>query len=286
MRSPFMIDVGGRATRVRVAGEPANPPLILLHGIGRSLEDWSAVLPRLSARYRVLALDIPGFGFSERRPGPVSVASLALGVLETVDALGEHRPAHLIGNSLGGAIALQMQTLAPDRTASLILADSAGFGSQVAMILRLIGAPVVGRLLTARTTAFSARQSERATYADPRQVTRARIEHALAIAAQPGAGAMMHDTAHALTSLSGVRPEWRQTLLQSVAQHRRPTLAIWGERDRILPMNHLYSVRQHLPHAELCVIDGVGHMPQIEAPIQFLAKAEAFLAAVLDEAMT
>jgi pimeloyl-ACP methyl ester carboxylesterase len=205
MSNPFKIEVGGRTTRVRVDGEPASAPVVLLHGVGRSRENWSAVLPNLSTRYRVLALDIPGFGFSERRPGPVSLASLALGVLETLDALGEQRPVHLIGNSLGGAIALQIQAVAPDRTASLVLVDAAGFGSEVAMMLRLVGAPVVGRLLTARTTAFSVRQAERATYADPALVTRTRVEHALAIAAQPGYGAMMHETAHALTALGGVR---------------------------------------------------------------------------------
>src|SRR5207253_9817156 len=122
MTRPLMIDVQGRRTRVRVEGDPENPPVLLLHGIGRSLEDWDLQFGRLAGAFRVIALDLPGSGFSERTPAPANLPDIAAGVLAALDALGEQRPVHAIGNSLGGAVAQQMVVLEPSRLASLVLA--------------------------------------------------------------------------------------------------------------------------------------------------------------------
>ena len=93
--------------------------VLLLHGIGRSLEDWDLQFERLSADHRVIAVDVPGFGFSDRPDGPITLSTFAKGVLGTVDVLGETRPVHIIGNSLGGAIAMQVLAHRPERLASL-----------------------------------------------------------------------------------------------------------------------------------------------------------------------
>ncbi len=116
----------GAPTRVRIAGDAGNPPVLLLHGLARSLDDWSPQYSRLSRHYRVIGLDLPGFGYSARIPEPSNLDVLARGVLETLDVLGEHRPTHVVGNSLGGgAVAQQIVVLAPERVASLVLVDSA-----------------------------------------------------------------------------------------------------------------------------------------------------------------
>src|SRR5439155_1697018 len=127
--TPTMITVLGRRTRVRLEGDPDSPPVLLLHGSGRGLEDWAPQYPRLAGAHRVIALDLPGSGFSARAPEPTTLEVLARGVLETLDTLGERRPLHVIGNSLGGAVAMQLLVLDPARVASLVLVDSAGFGT-------------------------------------------------------------------------------------------------------------------------------------------------------------
>ena len=99
MSSPTIIVVNGRRTRVRVEGDATEPPIVLLHGIGRSLEDWEPQHFRLTD-YRTIALDMPGFGFSNRPSGPMSLPVLAQAVVETLDVLGEQPPAHVMGNSL------------------------------------------------------------------------------------------------------------------------------------------------------------------------------------------
>jgi pimeloyl-ACP methyl ester carboxylesterase len=278
MNTPTVISVNGRRTRVRVEGDAANPPMLLLHGIGRSLEDWAPQYPLLAASHRVIALDIPGFGFSTRSPEPTTLNVLAQGVIDTLDSLGEQRPLHVIGNSLGGAIALQLLVLEPQRVASLVLVNSAGFDAAVALPLRLLGLPVLGPLATRRTTRASALFTERMRYADPKLATKARVEHALAIARQPNAGATMLETARTLLTVRGIKAGWRSELLTAAAKHPRPTLIIWGDRDRILPAHHFDSARRLLPHAQAHMFTGVGHAPQIECPDEFASHVLSFVA--------
>lgn len=279
MSSPAMITVAGRRTRVRVEGDSANPPVLLLHGIGRSLEDWGPQYARLSASHRIIALDIPGSGFSDRMPESTTLAVLARGVIETLDELGERRPLNVVGNSLGGAVAMQILALSPDRVASLVLANSAGFGAEAALLLRLMSVPVLGELATMRTTRASARLAERLSFADPRLATTARIDHALAIAARADTRNVLLETTRELATLRAVKTGWRQALAAAVANHQRPTLVLWGDRDRVLPAHHLDAARQLLPHAETELFTGVGHMPQIERPDEFADRVLAFLSA-------
>ena len=277
--STAIIHVEGRRTRVRVDGDPAHPPALLLHGIGRSLEDWAPQFTRLSGSHRLISLDLPGSGFSQRSTSPTSLPVLAQGVLETLDELGERRPVHVIGNSLGGAVAQQLSVLAPDRVASLTLVNSAGFGKEVALPLRLLTTPVLGRFMASRATPSTVRLMERLIFANPDLVTRSRVDHAMAIAQQPDTGEVVWETANALaTARGGVRPEWRKSLSARVASEGKPTLIVWGDRDRILPARHLEEARRLLPHASTHVFTGVGHMPQIESPDAFASVVLEFLA--------
>ncbi|KAA1397808.1 alpha/beta fold hydrolase [Aeromicrobium ginsengisoli] len=278
--STAIIHVEGRRTRVRVDGDRANPPVLLLHGIGRSLEDWAPQFSRLSGSHRLISMDLPGSGFSQRSESPTSLPVLARGVLATLDELGEQRALHVIGNSLGGAVAQQLLTLASDRVASLVLVNSAGFGKEVALPLRLMSTPLLGRFLTSHTTPTTARVAERLGYADPSLATPLRVDHAMAIARQPGTGKVVWETAQALATLRGVRPEWRKSLIERVAAEGKPTLVVWGDRDRVLPARHLVEARRLFPHAATHLFAGTGHMPQIERPDEFASQVLEFLATV------
>jgi pimeloyl-ACP methyl ester carboxylesterase len=263
------IDVGGRRTRVRVDGDPDSPPVLLVHGIGRSMDDWAPQYERLGQTYRTIALDVPGFGFSERPREPITLACLARGVAATLDELDEDRPVHIVGNSLGGAIAQQLLADQPDRVASLALINSAGFGSEVTPLLRLLAVPGLGALGARPPTRMSARMFERAIHANRTVATKERIDHALAIGAQPGVGAALRETALALGTARGVKAEWRRELAAAVARSPRPTLIMWGTRDRILPAHHIKEAMRVYPHAEAHLLSGVGHMPQLECPQRF-----------------
>jgi pimeloyl-ACP methyl ester carboxylesterase len=260
------ITVRGRQVRYRVDG--TGTPVVLLHGIGRSLEDWTEQHELLRARYRVYSMDLPGYGWSEPLDEPYTLPALARFVAEFLDAVKITEPAHVVGNSLGGAVAMQLAVDVPDRVASLALVNSAGFGREVSISLRLLAIRPLGRLLL-RPSRHSARRVERSLFHDPTLVTPARVEHTFALAQRPHAARVLLETARNLGTIRGVRPQWRQTLLRSLAERDIPTLIVWGDRDLVLPAAHLNAARTHLPRAQAHLIPDTGHMPQIE-------RAEAF----------
>jgi pimeloyl-ACP methyl ester carboxylesterase len=276
-RDPAFLRVQGAQIRIRESGDPALPPVLLLHGIGRSLEDWAPQHDRLADAYRVISIDLPGFGLSDRLPGPVSLPVLARGALATLDALGETRPVHVMGNSLGGAVALQMLAHAPDRVSSLVLVNSAGFGKEVAIALRLLAVPGLGRRLLRGVDRKAARRTERALFFDPSFVTDERIDLAVRLAERPGNAEVFLEAARELGTFRGIRGRWRSALLAQVARHPRPTLILWGDRDLILPGHHVHAARALLPHARSHVFGRTGHMPQIERADRFAELVRAFL---------
>jgi pimeloyl-ACP methyl ester carboxylesterase len=264
--------VAGRRVRYRVDG--AGEPVVLLHGIGRSLEDWTEQHEPLGHRFRVYSVDLPGFGWSEPLADPHTLAAHARFVEDFLDTVGAGGPAHLVGNSLGGAVAMQVAAQAPQRVASLVLVDSAGFGREVALALRLLAIRGVGRLLL-RPSRTGVRQVERSLFHDPALATDARIEHAYRLAQRPHAARVLLETARNLGTLRGVRPQWRKRLLGAVSELRIPILVTWGSSDRILPAAHLQAAAGRLPHARTHLFEDTGHMPQIE-------RAEAFSRLVTD----
>ncbi|MCO1661142.1 alpha/beta fold hydrolase [Pseudonocardia humida] len=272
------VSVGEARIHVRESGEPGLlPSAVALHGIGRTLQDWEPQHDRIGVGRRMISMDLPGFGFSDRLPGPTTLPSLADGVLATLDALGETGPVHLLGNSLGGAVALRMLACRPASVRSLVLVNSAGFGREVTIGLRLLAVPGLGKVLL-RPSRGSTRRAEQALFGDPAFATEERVDHSLAVANRPGTTATFLEAGRELGTLRGVRAGWRTTLLDEVAAHPRPTLILWGDRDRVLPPHHLRAARALLPHAQTHVYGGVGHMPQIERADEVARLVGAFLA--------
>lgn len=255
------VSVGGRRVRYRVDG--AGPPVVMLHGIGRSLEDWTEQHQLLRDRFRVFSVDLAGFGWSDPLAEPSSLPALARFVEDFLDAVGVGEPVHLVGNSLGGAVAMQVAVQAPHRVTDLVLIDSAGFGREVSLGLRLLAIRGLGRLLL-RPSRPGARQVERSIFHDPTFATDARIEHAYRLAQRPDAARVMLETSRSLGTLRGVRPQWRHQLLEAVAKLDIPILVVWGSTDRILPAAHLDAAAARLPHARTHLFPDTGHMPQIE----------------------
>ena len=274
------VEVRGARIRFHETGDPAAPPVVLLHGIGRSLEDWALQHPLLDDGYRVISLDMPGFGLSQRMPEPTTLQVLADGVWGSLDALGETRPVHLVGNSLGGAVSMTMLAGVPDRVSTLTLVNSAGFGKEVTVALRLLAVPGLGRRLLRRVDARSAPRLERAIFADRALVTPERVAMAVRIAQQPDFAPVYLEVAKALGGFRGVAAAWRDDLLGRLRAHEKPTLVMWGERDMILPSTHLAAARVAFPHAQAHLFPRTGHMPQIERPEEFAALVRPLLARV------
>jgi 2-hydroxy-6-oxonona-2,4-dienedioate hydrolase len=150
------IDVGGLPTHYLTAGE--GPPLVLLHALGESALDWRWVLPTLACTHQVYALDLPGFGSSGKPSADYSPAFFARFVDTYLDALGIEQ-AVVMGNSLGGLIALRLALFEPARVSALGLVASAGLGRDVTYALRLPTLPGYGEVAVAwGKTPFGAAQ--------------------------------------------------------------------------------------------------------------------------------
>jgi 2-hydroxymuconate-semialdehyde hydrolase len=273
-------DVRGTRVRFHATGDPAAPPVVLLHGIGRSLEDWALQHPLLDNEYRVISIDMPGFGLSQRMPAVTTLDVLAEGVWATLDTIGETRPVHLMGNSLGGAVSMTMLAGIPDRVSTLTLVNSAGFGKEVTVALRMLAVPGLGRQMLRRIDRITAPRMERMIFADRTLVTPERIAMAVKIARQPDFAPVYLEIAKALGGVRGVAAAWRTDLLTRVASATRPTMLVWGERDLILPSRHLAAARAAFPHAQSHMFARTGHMPQIERPEDFAGLVRPMLARV------
>ncbi|MEA9986237.1 MULTISPECIES: alpha/beta fold hydrolase [Subtercola] len=263
-------------TRLRYRRTGSGSPILLLHGIGQSLDDWNEQHDRLSAAHTVISLDLPGFGYSERRRGPATLTRLA-GILPGfLDALGVDGATPVIGNSLGGAVAMSFAVGHPERVSSLVLADSAGFGSEVTMVLRMLAVKPLGRLLMRPNYANSTRTVQ-AVFYDKRVATDARIAHSFVLSGRPAHAQTMLEVAHDLGTIRGVRPAWREALVAKLSALDIPTLLVWGDHDHILPFSHLAAAATALPNAQTHVFEKTGHMPQIERADEFASLVEEFV---------
>jgi cation diffusion facilitator CzcD-associated flavoprotein CzcO/pimeloyl-ACP methyl ester carboxylesterase len=268
------IEVDGRCIRYRVTG--SGPAVLLVHGIGQSLDDWNEQHELLSARHTVYTLDLPGFGYSERLPGLATLGRLAAVLPRFLDALGVTHAIPVAGNSLGGAVAMQFAADHPERVSALVLADSAGFGSEAALALRLLTVPGLGEVLS-RPRLSTARMTVRALFHDPAHATEVRIARAFRLSQRPGHSRTTLDIARNLGTLRGIKSSWREALLSQKATHDRPVLLMWGAHDRILPFSQLAAARSALPNAAVTVFADAGHMPQIESADEFASTVEHFL---------
>lgn len=263
------LTMNGLRVRYRADGDPDAPPVLLLHGIIRSLDDWTEQHELLGDRFRLYSVDLAGFGGSDPLPGGHSLGAFARFAARFLDELGETRPVHLVGNSLGGAVAMQLSVHAPQRVASLTLVNSAGFGREVTIALRLLAIRGLPRLLM-RPSRGGARQIERSLYRDGSFVTDERVAHTYALATRPHGTRVTVEVGRALGTFRGVRPQWRDELVTAVAARKDvPTLVIWGEDDLILPAAQLDAARTLLPHATFHLFPHTGHMPQVERAEEF-----------------
>jgi len=264
------VRVGGQWVHVEQWG--SGEPVVLLHGFGGSTYSWRLAGPELGRQYRAIAIDLNGFGWTERLREPEAYtlqgqARLVLGVL---DALGIER-VHLAGHSYGGGLALWLASAHPERVASLILVDStlptystqrrrawAGLRPVVALGLRTV-------LLR---EAFIRRGLKRSVY-DQSLITDEVVREYLRRLRVEGAT----DAYRGLTARVKTPPP-----VVDLTAIRQPTLIIWGLQDALLASAYGSRAAEKIPGATFVGIDRCGHLPMEERPEEFLAALRGFLA--------
>jgi pimeloyl-ACP methyl ester carboxylesterase len=268
--------------RYLMAGE--GPALVLLHGDGDSKFSWSWVLPTLARSHRVYALDLPGFA-GAKLPDytPARFARFVGGFL---DVLGIAQAA-VIGNSLGGLVALRLALTAPGRVSALGLVDSAGLGVAMTPVASSLAFPGYGEAaLGWGQTPFGAAQRnwlrDTLLFANPGRVPAAWYAEQERLARLPGFGAA---TLAALRAIVGPAGQ-REVLLWQLPRLAMPTLVLWGANDFVFPAWQAYAASARLRRGRLAVLADCGHLPHVERPRETAAELSAFLVAAQRRGVT
>ena len=262
------ISVGGIKTRYWQAGSQGSP-VILLHGIGCSVLDWQANMAVFAERHRVFAIDMLGFGRTDKPSGETyTVPRLARFALDFLSAQAIPR-AHVAGFSLGGRIALECALMAPDRVASLLLAAPAGIERRGVLIhFRLASIPWVGEMLM-RPNRVRMRAFWQLAFADPSFVTAEFLEPKVDLAGLPGAQAAFLKMLRSGLGLGGIPTAHVQALHAALPTAKAPAFVIWGTQDKFLSVAHAETLQRLLPNARTELYDPCGHLPQIECAARF-----------------
>lgn len=268
------VRVEGINTRYWQMGD-AGSRVILLHGGNGSIEFWLYNIAALAQQHRVYAFDMVGAGKSDYPDADYSLTYQAEFLKSFMSAVGIES-ATLIGNSMGGAVSLQFIRLYPDRVDRLVLVDSMGLGKEINFGIRLITLPAIIELL--RPSRWMIPAMLRSNFYNGRKLPPEWIELRYAVFAIPGRNKVILQLGQSNFTLLGVRRDVYQPIVDSLPQITQPTLIIWGDRDRIIPIKHAHIAAGCLPNNQLQIFPNCGHHPYLEYPDRFNRAALEFLA--------
>lgn len=261
------VELDGARIRVREDGPADAPVLVLLHGFTMSLESWDGWVEELADDYRIVRYDLLGHGLSGpdplKRYAPTERVE-TLGRL--LDRLGIAR-ATLGGNSFGGLLAWRFAARHPERVARLILVDSGAYSIYGVGEDPAPTPPAMQAYLRQPSDAgFEASMAN--IFADPSRISRARLAQIRAMMAGNGDAFVDHLDEFTL-------PDPTPDLARIAA----PTLILWGEEDRLIPVEQANRLAAAIPQASLVTYPGVGHVPHEEIPARSAADVRRFLQA-------
>ena len=267
--------------RVAYLDEGAGDVLLLIHGIGGSSDCWRGVVHKLAARHRVIAVDLLGHGQSDKPRGDYSLGAFAVWLRDFLDALNI-REATVIGHSFGGGVALQFAHQHKEYCRRLVLISSGGLGPDLGRLLRMLslpGAEMVLQLVGSKAAIKVGGALRKRALSSGRETSR------------------YSETLKGQAALSD--PKTRAAFLRtlrSVVDHRGqtvcaldrlrtdlPTLIIFGEQDRCIPVAHARSAHDAIPGSQLHLIPGAGHQPQVECADTVVSLLEDFIDSSRDE---
>jgi pimeloyl-ACP methyl ester carboxylesterase len=267
----------GHRAIYRVAG--SGPNLVLIHGMINSSRHWEAVARRLAGSYRVIAPDLIGHGDSATPRGDYSLGAHAASIRDLLTTIGVER-ATIVGHSLGGGVAMQFFYQFPQRTERLVLISSGGLGDDVSPLLRgaaLPGSAVLLRLATrpqvvgglaAAGAKLRARGNSTGVYLQA-------VARALGPLQEPGSRRAFLQTLRSVIDVQGQKVSARDRLY---LLGEMPTLIVWGERDRTIPLSHGLEAQHSIPNCRFETLPRAAHFPNLEDPEGLAAILGDFMA--------
>ncbi len=269
--APAVHDVSAHGIRIRFHEMGSGKPLVLIHGFLANRHTWDDVLGRLAADFRVVAIDLPGFGESEK-PNPSKFKydfdAFAESVLDVTAALGLSRVS-VGGHGLGGSIALALAARHPSVVENLVLVDPLVYPSRHGLLLEASALPLVGRLAFKQLYGRSAFHNFFEFYGQESTAPRERIDQMFSQFGSPAARESAHAT---LMTMLDTR-----SLVAMLPRIQARTLVMWGREDEKSPVAHARNLSRQLTSARLEILS-CGHFPHEEKPDEFCATLREFLA--------
>lgn len=272
------LTIHGHEVTYRTAGD-RGPVVVLIHGIASNSATWESVLPLLAENHIVIAPDLLGHGDSAKPRGDYSLGAYASGIRDLIFALGYER-ATLVGHSLGGGVAMQFSYQFPELVERLVLVSSGGLGRELNLLLRsaaLPGAEFVLPLLFSTTMLNAGNRIARVLGhvglgggPDLEEIGRG-----YASLCDTGTRYAFIQTVRSLIDPGGQRVDASNRLYLAVAV---PTLIVWGERDRMIPVEHGRAAHELVPGSRLEVFERAGHFPHLSEPHRFAAAVSELIA--------
>ncbi len=270
------VRIHGHDVSYRMAGE--GPTILLIHGIAGSSTTWRAVMPALAEHYTVIAPDLMGHGQSAKPRGDYSLGAYASGIRDLLTVLGEERVT-LVGHSLGGGVAMQFAYLFPERAERLVLVASGGLGKEVSPLLKAVTLPgaeyVLSLLLHPRireAAELPGGVAQRVGWRPSVNLSEVWRSYTT-LTDRHGQMAFIH-TVRSVIDVAGQRVSAHDRLYLASAV---PTLIVWGDHDRIIPVAHAYRAAEAIPGGRLEILEGAGHFLPWQDADRFLPVLEDFL---------
>ena len=269
------LELHGDRVAYRDAG--SGETLLLIHGMAGSSETWRAVIPQLAKKYRVIAPDMLGHGQSDKPRGDYSLGAFAVWLRDLLDELGVTR-ATIVGQSLGGGVAMQFVYQHPDYCQRLVLISSGGLGPDVGWTLRLLSAPGAELILPviAPKPVLNVGNKLR-SWLSAAGIQSPRGAEIWSAYSSLSDSQTRHAFLRTLRSVVDYRGQAVSALNRLHLTSQLPTMAIWGDKDQIIPVDHAYAAQAARPGSRLEVLEGVGHFPHVERPTDVVDLIDDFI---------
>ena len=247
--------------------------LLFIHGYGAASHYWRELEEHFAGRYNTVALDLKGFGYSAKpKDGKYRLRDQA----DLVQAFITEKNLTnviLVGHSLGGAVALLTSfQLPPDQIKGLILLDNASYGQKLPDFVQLMRTPVLNTVGPALLPdRLLVKQMLQKIFTDQSKITEAMIQQYVTYLKSPGAYYALRQTAKEII------PANVDEIIDQTVNLKIPVLLIWGEDDRILPLESGRQLHEDIKGSELVIIPGSGHDPHEEKPAETIQAMESFL---------
>ncbi len=276
MHERQLVEIHGHRVSYLAAGE--GPPVVLIHGVTGTCDQWAPVAPLLAQRFSVVAPDLLGHGESAKPRGDYSLGAFASGIRDLVVALG-HDKVTIVGHSLGGGIAMQFAYQFPERCERLVLVSSGGLGQEVHPVLRaatLPGSEIVLPLIAGNRVraagSFIAGLLDRVGLRPSSDITEMARGYG-SLADGDARRAFVH-TLRSVIDPMGQRVNATDRLYLAADM---PALIVWGRRDPVIPVSHAGAAERGMPGSRLEIFDRSGHFPQLDDPVRFTTLLTEFI---------